>query len=457
MPKNLDKKLSIGAATLLVLGVAFGAGLYSGMSRNIVYRAALKFKSTVDTLKTDWQNRIPNGEPVYFLEPARQPGDGVTIDKHPDDGKLILISGYFEGGNEVRLIRRDGTPVAKWPVRILDLFPDLSFTRFPPQTNNNIDTHGALVNPDGSLVFNFDYGGTTKLSRCGDVIWTLPAETHHSVEKSEKGGYWIPTRGFIDPPDFGAFFPLTHPTKKAGFFLYDKIAKVSEDGKIEFEKSVPEILFDNGLAAVLTATGTSFTNDGAVNAELTHVNKIAELPAAYADQFPEFEAGDLLVSLRSHNLLFVVDPDTWKVKWHQTGPWVRQHDPEFDADGTIMVFNNNAYRLSLTDDGQTDMSAPRVSNIMKTDPRTGATEVIYGDRAGEEFLSVIRGKIDPIDGGAGGVLVTEHEAGRVFEVSPDREITWQYINRYDENRVVEVTEAREYPAAYFSVANWSCP
>ncbi|MGL4279410.1 MAG: arylsulfotransferase family protein, partial [Albidovulum sp.] len=359
MPKDLDRKVFIGASALLLTGAIFAAGYYSAVSRNIVYRGVKKITTTVDTIRSDWQNLLPGGEPVHFLQPARLPGDGVTINTRPDDGKLIMIAGYFDDDNQVRLIRRDGTVVAKWPVRMLDLFPDLSFTRLPPATNHNIDIHGALINPDGSLVFNFDYGGTTKLSRCGDVLWTLPAETHHSVERSEKGGYWIPTRGYIDPPDYGVFYPLTHPTKKVGFFLYDKIAKVSEDGKILSEKSVPEILFDNGLAPVLTAIGSSYTHSSTPTAELTHVNKIAELPAAYAAQFPQFEAGDLMLSLRTHNLIFVVDPDTWKVKWHSTGPWVRQHDPEFAPDGTILVFNNNAYRLSLTEDSVADLSAPR--------------------------------------------------------------------------------------------------
>ena len=54
-----------------------------------------------------------------------------------------------------------------------------------------------------------------------------------------------------------------------------------------------------------------------------------------------------MISLRNYNLLFVVDPDTWKVKWYQIGPWRRQHDPEFNGDGTITVFNNNTYRLDL--------------------------------------------------------------------------------------------------------------
>jgi hypothetical protein len=28
------------------------------------------------------------------------------------------------------------------------------------------------------------------------------------------------------------------------------------------------------------------------------------------------------------------------VKWSQTGPWLRQHDPDFLSDGRILVYDN---------------------------------------------------------------------------------------------------------------------
>ena len=70
------------------------------------------------------------------------------------------------------------------------------------------------------------------------------------------------------------------------------------------------------------------------------------------------------------------------------------------------------------------------------------------------MLSIIRGKHEPTR--KGGLLVTEFEGGRVFETDASGRIIWEYINRYDEDEVAEITEARIYPANYFRVSDWSC-
>jgi hypothetical protein len=53
-------------------------------------------------------------------------------------------------------------------------------------------------------------------------------------------------------------------------------------------------------------------------------------------------------------------------------------------------------------------------------------------------------------------LITEFEGGRVFETNRHSEIIWEYVNRYDEETVAEITEARVYPESYFDVSDWSC-
>jgi hypothetical protein len=70
------------------------------------------------------------------------------------------------------------------------------------------------------------------------------------------------------------------------------------------------------------------------------------------------------------------------------------------------------------------------------------------------MLSVIRGKHELT--ARGGLLITEFEGGRVFETDPSGRTIWEYINRYDADEVAEITEARIYPADYFTVSDWSC-
>lgn len=386
-----------------------------------------------------------------FLQPSRGRGSGVVVNSVNNDD-LILVSGFFAGGNELRLIERDGTVVARWPVSYTALFPDTSFLNNPPDDDLSVDTHGAIIETDGSILFNFEYSGTAKLSKCGTVIWTLKHPTHHSIERAEKGGYWVPGRITHENMDEKAFPPFSK-IYNSGKIDDDLIMRVSADGVIIEQKSVTEILYENNLESILTATGTNFYPHRTHGKELVHLNKIEELNSKFADNFQDFESGDLALSLRAQNLIIVLDPKTWKVRWHQIGPWARQHDPEFTSHGTISIFNNAAYGSELIN-GKSDPNAARVSNIITVEPSSRATKVTFPVREGQELYSVIRGKHEIKDDG--GLLITEFEAGRVIETDAGGDIVWEYINFYDDENVAEVTEARIYPRPYFTVDSWAC-
>ena len=444
---NRPKILFIITATVTLVGASFLAGMYSALHRNTLYRwvgvVNLQVKESIQAFR-----ETPVVVPQPFLQPVRKPGDRVTVNERDDDA-LIMIAGFFKDTNEIRLMRRDGSLVRQWPVKFGELFPDAASymkTPPPPSTDWNIDLHGALLMPDGSVVFNFDYGGLARLDRCGKVMWTLHHMTHHSVERAERGGFWVPGRRRNSKAEFPPYKPP---------HLEDLILHVSEDGRILSEISVPALLYpDPATRSVLTSRAENVQDLFKRDHEMVHLNKIAELPSAIADKFPGFEAGDLMLSLRDLHLVFVVNPETRVVKWWQVGPWIRQHDPDFAPDGTIMVFNNNAFDSQLLDGNRSDLSLPRVTSIMAIDPASHETRVIYGGRPDQEIFTVVRGKqqVTP----SGGLLITEFEAGRVLETDAGGRIVWEYINRYNDSNVAEVTEAALYRPDYFTVTDWSC-
>lgn len=429
--------------------MAFAAGVYSTYTQNSIFMFLKDAKEVIETSISEVKETAIT-TPKHFLQPARQSGSGVTVSKNPDDGSLVLLSGFFEDNNELRLIRRDGSVVARWLASYSELFPSPEHLKKAPATDWNIDLHGALAQPDGSVVFNFEYGGLVKLDRCGDEVWKVEHQTHHSVEQAEDGGFWVPGRRSVSE-DEASFAPFPAP------FAEDLILLISPHGKIIEEISVPGLFYENGLEALLTSTGDPFRpgNVFVWDEEIVHLNKIGVLSSDIAGEFPDFEAGDLIISLRNYNLIMVLDPDTHEVRWWQIGPWIRQHDPEFNADGTVSVFNNNAYRSDLLDGEVSDPAAPRVSNIIRVDPGTGTADVVYGEQEGQEMLSVIRGKHQVLPDG--GFFITEFEGGRALQVDKDGTITWEYVNRYDADRVSEISEARVYSDDYFIVSTWSCP
>lgn len=443
-----SRTIFIISGAFLLAVIAFMVGLNAAVTKNSLFQLVVQIRSDIALVLGEME-----AKDAEFLQPARGQGEGVTKNETSDNG-LVLLTGFFDGGTELRLIERDGTIVARWPVRYTRLFEDTSFLDEPPQSDLSVDIHGALIEPDGSVVFNFEYAGAVKLDRCGKVVWTLRHPTHHSLEKAADGGYWIPGR--VTRHDVGPdYFPPFTAISAGDYVKEDLVLKVSPGGEIVDEFSVPRMLYDNGLEALLTANGETFNaSSGSWDRELVHLNKVGELSGAMADAFGQFEPGDLILSLRTYNLLLVVDPATRKVKWHQVGPWLRQHDPEFNRDGTITLFNNNAFQSDLRHGRPKRPDLPRVTNIMRVDPKTGDTSIAYGGRAGQELLSHIRGKHDPRPGG--GFVITEFEAGRVLETNSKGEIIWEFVNAYDEQYVAELTGARVYPEDYFTTQSWQC-
>lgn len=158
------------------------------------------------------------------------------------------------------------------------------------------------------------------------------------------------------------------------------------------------------------------------------------------------EKGDVMLSLRNINLIFIFDPDTLQIRWHQTGPWLRQHDPNFISTGDIYVYNNR----------KDDQQGRRFvgSNIIRLDPVSRNWEIIYKGTEDHPFYTNVLGKHQYL--GNGNLLIAGGHEGRVFEVTPSREIVWEYINRFDGTRVIMTHQGTRYPPDYFQVTDWSC-
>jgi hypothetical protein len=445
-----DGDLSRGVFWLSGTLLVFGCGVAVGRYEMFPY-AWIKFGQ--DALFQVFEDRgmITRTRPTGHLYPSRYPGAGVTrseTDRSTPD--FTFMSGFFGDRPEMRLIRRDGSVVNRWYVPLAQAFPDQTHILPPgrrPQSEWNIQLHGALALPDGSVVFNMSYIGMVKLDRCSKIEWTVPLMTHHTVEPSADGGFWAPGEHFVETGS--AYLPVRAP------YLEDTLVKVSADGEVEREISVPALIYGNPVVrSAYLANGLEIIGNsrdmGAGITELVHVNDVEELSNEMADRFRLFEAGDLLVSLRNQHLLMVVDPRALAIKWFQVGPWIRQHDPDFTTRGTISVFNNN---LDMTRTG----TVLGGSNIVEIDPVTRETRIVYGSKRDQPLYSGSLGKHQHLGPGGEHLLITEPEGGRVLQVDGDGNIVWEFINRFDDQAVARVSEALRYPEDYFAMDDWTCP
>ncbi len=448
-----------------IMALVFVYGIAVGAYKIFPYKFLKSVLNDVEMVLAD-RERLLSNKPEGFIAQRRYNGSGVTVyHKGAVEPGYTLLSGFFRELPGVRLVQADGATVNEWLISYLSLFPNSDHI-FPksdvPATDWNAAVHGMYLYPDGSLVFNLDGKGTVKLDRCGQPEWVLQRMTHHSIHRSEDGTFWIPSRHYValeegevrvdglavgDARDQAESVSFQHPLVTLPF-RDDTILHVSEEGNVISEISVTDIFIKNGLYAALVGNGNfDVTLD---SRDPLHINDIEMLSTEHAEQFPHFASGDLLLSMRHLNMLVVLDPESQRVKWYQVGPWLRQHDPDFHADGTITVFNNNS---DDTHSGEI-LGGSQLLSLTPHAPLK-SIKTLFGREQDSHFFTNTQGKHQVLSNG--NVLIVEYYGGRAFEFDRSGRIVWQYVNGYDDEYVAKLSGATRYSEAYFTVKEWSCP
>ena len=178
-----------------------------------------------------------------------------------------------------------------------------------------------------------------------------------------------------------------------------------------------------------------------------HLNDVEPLSGSMAAEYPRFDAGDLLVSLRDLHLVFVFDPETRTVKWHASDPFIRQHDPDFLGDGRIGVFDNNP-------DGTHRGTVLGGSRIVVLRPPSDSTSILFPTDRSETFYTEAAGKWQRLNNG--NLLLTEAQAGRVVEVGPNGAPVWEWTREPHGSKVPQILDGTRYDLTPKEVNAWSC-
>jgi hypothetical protein len=155
-------------------------------------------------------------------------------------------------------------------------------------------------------------------------------------------------------------------------------------------------------------------------ADPLHVNSVKRLDreqaAQLAGKVPVAAAGQVLLSLRElgHGALALLDPEQGKIVWAIRGPWQAQHDADLLPNGNLLVFDNTGH-----------YGAGGRSRILEVNPATSGIEWTYAGDAEHVFDSAIRGSQERQPNG--NTLVVESQAGRMFEVTAEGEIVWDFL------------------------------
>ena len=375
-------------------------------------------------------------------------GKVVEVSDEENAADVTLLTSFFptSAGPRpgVRLVDRRGEVLHEWSLDIDALWPVPRQDPMALQDPFLNYPHGTWLLDDGDLVVNVEYRGLVRLNARGDVVWKVDRRTHHSVARDDDGNFWVPVVSWAE--DFEVlvkkYLGLWPPVTIEGAL------KVSPAGEILEEHDFLAALCASPHKSLLWTTGPSA---GSRRYDIVHQNDVEPLPAALADQYPLFAAGDLLVSMCYLNAVFVYDPRTRAIKWLQSGPYVRQHDPDFLGDGWVSVFDN---RTDESPGGQFLGG----SQLVAVQPHTGASKVLYaGSAAGtglrRPFYSGFGGKAQRLANGHW--LLTEPTGGRVFEVDTEGRIRWEWVQAPERDRMLcEVLEGTRYTIARDRVLAW---
>lgn len=369
--------------------------------------------------------------PSQHLRPRVHPGNGVTVSL-PDEMQpgVTLVSGLFGQILGFRLYANDGTLLKQWPIDFFKLAPDEMKHRY------HALIHGEFLYPNGDIVANLDGRGIVRFDACGKVKWRNTNGSHHSIFADENGDLWTPI--LLKDQNDPAVAPVPFGFEHAARFDAGTGALLEDIDLLESLRKGPGV-------------GLIQTNMARLD-DLLHVNDIEVLSTAMAPAFPMFRAGDILVSSRNLRQLWVVDGRDHRVKWWFAGPNNSQHDPDFQPDGTISMFDNRpAGDPTAANDYKGNLGG---SHILSIDPKTGSSRVQYQSDAQNTFYSPFRGKHQLLENG--NILIAETDAGRAFEVTAKGKVVWEFVNGWDDTTVAWVMGAERYSADYAAIADIVC-
>jgi outer membrane protein assembly factor BamB len=313
--------------------------------------------------------------------PARA-GEGFT-----------LIAPQTDGGN-VYLIDMPGNVIHQWTM------PCRPGRHAVLLANGNLGYNGNQANsPNLYPAWMLWHGGAFyEADPKGRIVWEYNDPSHHHDAQ------WLPNGNLL----YGALEPMPKDVSARivggsskhdlpdGTFYGDVVKEVNRKGEIvwlwrSWEHLRPEdfpvhSIFDRYHWPLIN--GLSVTRDGLV-----------------------------LMSLRTTSGVIGVDKSTGAVAFHIPHDVVaQQHTPVEVEGGNILIFDNGNLRPGVTSPS---------SRVIEVNPATNAVEWEYFDVMRPAFFSPYMGAAQRLPNG--NTHITESATGRLFDVTRDGEVVWEYV------------------------------
>lgn len=400
MAKLLKRFFSIVFITASAFLVFVSGGLTSFVHHEVISKAYVSFYQNVLLARSEID------QSTWWHE-AREASTGVVAydQTRAQDGVTLYTSG---AGQKAVLIDMRGQVRHEWRLPFAAAWGDAGRSRVK-ESDQAFYWDGVHLYPNGDLLANYvtdqntPYGyGLVKMTKDSEILWAYPGKVHHHFTVARDGKIYAVSQR-LEREAIPGIKRASPP------FLNDTVVVLTPDGEVLHEISVLEALRDSDFAGILDFLPRDPTGD------YIHVNEAEVIEPEVARTQDFLEAGQVMVSLRDMDLVVVIDPATARVVWALQGGWRRQHDPDFLANGNLLVFDN---RGNLGPGGR--------SRVIEVDPVSQEVAWVYRGTADQPFQSDIRSQQQRLANG--NTLIVESNQGRVFEVTPDKAIVWDFRN-----------------------------
>lgn len=332
----------------------------------------------------------------------------------------------LRGDGTIYLIDMKGNPVHKWkmpiPATLAKLLP-----------NGNLLCDGRPENPPihaGGAI-----GYVWEVNWNGEILWKYKNENmHHDFFRKSNGNTMVILWEKIPQEIANKVKGGISVSNSHKAMWSDKIVEIDQKGNIVWEWNAYEHLDPEKDSICPICARHEWTHGNAV-----FVTK----------------NGDILTSFRQIDTVGIIDKKTgdWKWKWGR-GEINHQHDPTELENGNILLFDNGTHKPQLPPPPVGDpklMKKPPLrspaSRILEVDPRTNKIVWEYFDTDYLGFYSDSISGVQRLPNG--NTLVCSGNQGRLFEVTPKKEIVWEYYNPYiGEAQEIDVFRAYRYGKDY---------
>ena len=247
----------------------------------------------------------------------------------------------------------------------------------------------------------------------GKKVWeyTPPGRPHHDIQRLPNGNTLMIYAESV-PEEYKA--KANDPKRQKANMISDVILEVNQKGETVWEWHEYEHLDINLFSST----------DGMP--DWTHTNTVQSLPPNkwYDAGDKRFKPGNVLISVRNQNTIYIIDRETKKIAWSYTGDYkgglAHQHEPhmiepELPGAGNILIFDNGYCARSAAHDGRTF--------ILEIDPVT--KKIVWKYENGHDFFSATAGVQQRLPNG--NTLITASCEHRVFEVTSSGEVVWEWV------------------------------